>query len=57
MTTAIKTQSAAKNFQGIIYPNNAVKPQIIEGFTPKQRADFQNGISIQDYAREKGIKI
>ena len=26
-------------------------------FTPKQRADFENGISIQDYAREKGIKI
>ena len=57
MATATKTQSAAKNFQGIIYPKNAVKPQIIEGFTPKQRADFLNGIPIQDYAREKGIKI
>jgi len=57
MATTIKTQSAAKNFQGTVYPTNAVKPQIIEGFTPKQRADFQNGISIQDYAREKGIKI
>ena len=57
MATAIKTQSAAKNFQGIIYSTNAVKPQIREGFSPKQRADFQNGISIQDYAREKGIKI
>ena len=56
MATAIKTKATAKNFQGI-YPANAVKPRIIEGFTPKQRADFQNGISIQDYAREKGIKI
>jgi len=57
MVTAIKTQSTVKNSQGIIRQTNAVRPQIIEGFTSKQRTDFQNGISIQDYAREKGIKI
>ena len=56
MATTIKTKAATKNLQGI-YPANTAKPQIIEGFTPRQRADFQNGISIQDYAREKGIKI
>jgi len=56
MATTIKTKAAAKNFHGI-YPVSTAKPQIIEGFTPKQRADFQNGISIQDYEREKGIKI
>ena len=55
-TTAIKTQTTTRNFQDI-YPANTVKPKIIEGFTPKQRADFQNGISIRDYAHEKGIKI
>ena len=30
---------------------------LIESFTPKQRAEFNNGITIQDYAREKGIRI
>jgi len=39
------------------YLAKAAQPRIIEGFTPKQRANFENGISIQDYAREKGIKI
>ena len=54
MTTAIKIKTT--NFQNV-YPAHTIKPQIIEGFTAKQRADFENGISIQDYAREKGIKI
>jgi len=39
------------------YLAKAAQPQIIEGFTPKQRTAFENGISIQDYVREKGIKI
>jgi len=54
MRTAIKIK--ATDFQNM-YPESSVKPQIIEGFTAKQRADFENGISIHDYAREKGIKI
>ncbi|MDR2854297.1 MAG: hypothetical protein LBV31_03205 [Prevotellaceae bacterium] len=33
------------------------KVKFIEGFTPQQRAEFDNGISIEDYAREKGIII
>lgn len=54
MRTASKTKTT--DFP-CVYPENRVKPQIIEGFTAKQRADFENGISIHDYAREKGIKI
>jgi len=56
MRTAIKTNTATMPYEGI-YSANALKPRFIEGFTPKQRADFENGISIHDYAREKGIKI
>ena len=33
------------------------KTKFIEGFTPQQRAEFNRGISIEDYAREKGIRI
>ena len=43
------------------YKNVLVKPQrkvkFVEGFTSKQRAEFERGISIEDYAREKGIII
>jgi len=39
------------------YLAKAAQLRIIEGFTPRQRPNFENGISIQDYAREKGIKI
>ena len=33
------------------------KTKLIEGFTLKQRYEFERGISIEDYAREKGIRI
>ena len=33
------------------------KPKIVWGFTPEERAEFDRGISIEEYAAQKGIKI
>jgi len=30
---------------------------LIEGFTPRQQAEFDRGITIQDYAKSKGIDL
>jgi hypothetical protein len=33
------------------------KPKIIYGFTPEERAEFDRAISIEKYAKQRGIKI
>ena len=33
-----------------------VKP-LIEGFTPRQQAEFDRGITIENYAKNKGIDL
>ena len=33
------------------------KPNLIDGFTTKQWIEFQNAISIEDYAKKRGIAI
>ena len=33
------------------------KPKIVWGFTPEERAEFDRGITIQEYAKKRGITI
>ena len=31
------------------------RPEIIRGFTPEDRKDFENGIKLEDYIKSKGL--
>ena len=51
----VKTPSNVSCHKNVV--ETPVKAKFIEGFTPQQREEFDRGISIEDYAREKGIII
>lgn len=33
------------------------RPQIIKGFSSEDRKDFENGIKLEDYIRQKGFSL
>jgi len=33
------------------------KPQIIRGFSPEDRRDFENGIKLKDYVKQKRFSL
>ena len=33
------------------------KPQTIRGFSPEDRRDFESGIKLEDYIRQKGFSL
>ncbi len=33
------------------------RPQIIKGFTPEDRREFENGIKLEDYIKSRGFSI
>ncbi|GHT35638.1 hypothetical protein FACS189434_13720 [Bacteroidia bacterium] len=50
-------QQRKREQQRLIDMGIIVKPELKEGFSPKQWLDFQTAISIEDYAKERGIAI
>ena len=33
------------------------RPEIIRGFTPEDRKDFENGIRLEDFIKSKGFSL
>ena len=50
-------QQHKREQQRLIAAGIIEKPRIVYGFTPEEQAEFDKGISIQEYAALRGIKI
>jgi len=50
-------QQHKREQQRLIAAGLMEKPKIVYGFTPEEQAEFDRGISIQEYAAKRGIKI
>ena len=46
-----------KEQEKLIAEGKIQKPQIIKGFTPEDRRDFETGTKIEDYIRKKGFSL
>ena len=46
-----------KEQEKLIAEGKIQKPQIIKGFTPEDRKDFETGTKIEDYIRKKGFSL